>query len=117
MLVEVLEMTMQVHFRCDFVTSTALPVASYSFPLNLRVPVCVPVTLVVNLQHGSTCVIATKLMQCALYSLDAAADEVYTQPLPHSVLLVFVDSPVIWVRVEICRLEPAERSGCELGRP
>lgn len=50
-----LGLPLQVPFDCEFhFTSTALPVASYSFPLNLSVPVCVPVTLVVNLQHGSS---------------------------------------------------------------
>ena len=32
-------------------TCTTFPVALYSLRLNLRVPECVPVTLVVNLQH------------------------------------------------------------------
>jgi hypothetical protein len=34
-------------------TCTTFPVALYSLRLNLRVPECVPVTLVVNLQHRS----------------------------------------------------------------
>lgn len=36
----------------------------------------------------------------------------YRRPLPYSILLVLIDSPVIWVRVEVCRLEPVKESGC-----
>lgn len=48
-------------------TCTTRPVALYSFLLNLSVPLCVAVTLVVNLSYNDVCV--TRLNSCKLQCL------------------------------------------------